>query len=133
QTGVDAPPPATERLLARIERQLDFEWGTGSPGPAVPADWFQARWTGWLRAPVSGLYLLQVTANDGARLRIDAQPLIDGWSNVGTSDGLVYLEAGWHRLRVDFYETMGSAWIHLRWNYPFGHGMQIVPAECLGH
>jgi WD40 repeat protein len=135
KTGVPGPPPPTERLLARIDRKIDFDWGVGSPGPAVPGDWFQARWTGWLRAPAPGLYLLQVESNDGVRLWIDAQPLIDDWSNHAPtrSDGLVYLEAGWHRLRVEYYEGPGTASIRLRWNYPFGQGMRVVPGECLGH
>lgn len=59
------PPPPTERLLARTDRKIDFDGGTGSPGPAVPGDRFQARWTGWLRAPVAGLYLLQPEAMMG--------------------------------------------------------------------
>jgi WD40 repeat protein len=133
KTGREVPPPPTERLLARIDPKIDFDWGVGSPGHAVPGDWFQARWTGWLRAPVAGLYLLHVERNDGARLWIDVQSLIDDWTTTGTSDGLVYLEAGWHRLRVDYYEGAGSASIHLRWNYPFSRGLRVVPGEYLGH
>jgi hypothetical protein len=69
------------------------------------------------------------------RLWIDARLLIQDWTdnNVSRSDGLVYLEAGWHRLRVDYYEASGTASTRVLWNYPFGQGLRVVPAECLGH
>lgn len=69
------------------------------------------------------------------RLRIDEQPLIDDWTMhfATRSDGLVYLEAGWHWLRVEYYEGLGTASIQHRWNCPFGQGLRVVPGECLGH
>ena len=56
------PPPAAARavrrrvlrqqrrspgapVLTRTDDAIDFDWGEGSPGPAVPADRFSARWT----------------------------------------------------------------------------------------
>jgi hypothetical protein len=122
-------------MLMRVDPGIDFNWRAGTPGPAVPGDHFQVRWTGWLRAPVAGLYLLEVESNDGTRLWIDGQPLIEDWIDhpPTRSDGLVYLEAGWHRLQIDYYEDRGTASIHLRWNYPFGQGMRMVPNAYLGH
>jgi tetratricopeptide (TPR) repeat protein len=36
------PPEATQRLLVRVDAAIDFDWGEGSPDPAVPAQDFQA-------------------------------------------------------------------------------------------
>jgi hypothetical protein len=70
-----------------------------------------------------------------ARLWVDGERLIDAWIRRAAekSDGLVYLEAGWHRLRVEYFEGKVTASIHLRWNYPLGEGMRVVPPEAFGH
>jgi beta-glucosidase len=43
-------------VLTRIDQAVNFDWGTGSPAPAVPPDEFSVRWTGKLVPAVSGKY-----------------------------------------------------------------------------
>jgi RHS repeat-associated protein len=42
--------PNFDRFVRR-DRQLDFNWGNGSPGPSVPADNFDVEWNGFLTVP----------------------------------------------------------------------------------
>jgi hypothetical protein len=45
----------------------------------MPVDGFSVRWRGWVTAPISGTYTFAMTTDDGVRLWIDGQQLIDEW------------------------------------------------------
>ena len=62
---------------------MDFDWGTGSPGSSVSSDNFSAKWTGQVKAPVSGSYTFTVTGDDGVRLFLNGVKVIDGWRDQG--------------------------------------------------
>ena len=47
----------------RVDPEVSFDWGTGSPAKEIPVDNFSARWTGKLVAPASGVYTLGATAD----------------------------------------------------------------------
>jgi hypothetical protein len=101
-------------VLVRDDEALHFDWGEGSPGPSVPADYFSARWTKsvWLDA---GVHSFSLMVDDGARLWVDGILLIDEWHQVTgkTYVGEIFLEEGVHRLQVEYYEDAFSAHIHL--------------------
>lgn len=106
-----------EPTLKRIDPTLDFDWGTGAPGPGVNSDRFSVRWTGTLTPRVSGRYLFGVSCDDGVRLYIDDNRIIDDWRDHGveTPTGTVDLEAGRaYRFRLEFYENGGDAVVKLR-------------------
>ncbi len=103
-------------VLVRNDANLDFAWGTGSPGPQVPVDGFSARWTRTLDFAM-GVYRFRVLVDDGARLWIDDRLVIDGWRDGAerelTAD--VPLAAGPHTLRLEMYENVGQARLRLHW------------------
>jgi hypothetical protein len=87
-----------------------FDWGTGSPGDPVPVDGFSARWQGQ-QSLQAGNYLYSLAADDGARVYIDGNLVLDGW--VGGSGRLhrreIYLEEGVHTFQVEYYEIAMKA------------------------
>jgi hypothetical protein len=100
--------------LARIDAAVDFDWGEGSPGAGIPADGFSARWIGdvWLPA---GTYAYTVTVDDGSRVWVDGQLVVDQWHSSG---GAIYpfelaLQEGIHTFVVEYLEVTGSAYIRL--------------------
>jgi hypothetical protein len=102
-------------VLQRQDNTLDFYWGDGSPDPSLPADGFSVRWTGQLGLP-AGYYSYKLTADDGARLWVDEQLVIDAWVNVPGEPqyGQVSLEEGAHAFRVEYYEAEQDAFIQLQ-------------------
>ena len=72
--------------LERTDPVIDFLWTLSSPGPGISSDWYSARWTGRLRAPVTGVTRLGVAGNDGYRLWLDGKLILDNWRkrSVGT-------------------------------------------------
>jgi len=62
----------------RVDDEIDFDWGYGSPAPHIPSDGFSVRWTPTVRLE-SGLYRFTTTTDDGVRLWVNNHLLIDKW------------------------------------------------------
>jgi len=102
--------------LVRNETKVDFNWGTGAPYSGLPVDNFSARWTRPLNFEAA-TYRFRLTMDDGARLWIDNQLIIDEWRDGSERDVVVdvALAAGAHALHVDYYESAGNARARLTW------------------
>lgn len=120
------------RAETRLDAQVDFDWGSGTPAGGLPPDRFGARWTGTLTTPgVSGIYGFTLQADDGARLWLDEVLLIDTWGSGGTGSASIGLAAvSAHLLRLEYQELGAAASVRLSWTVP-GAGPAVVPASAL--
>jgi polysaccharide biosynthesis protein PslG len=102
--------------LQRCETAINHGWGSGSPGPAVPADRFSARWTGTFSF-AAGSYQFTATADDGIRVWVDGIPLIDSWKDQAPTayQATRTLTAGVHAVKVEYYENGGGAVARVGW------------------
>jgi len=103
-------------LLTRIDPYIGFEWGTGSPAPQTPVDFFGVRWTRKLFLE-KGRYAFCAMADDGVRLYVNNVRLIDEWhpSNSQSYCGVTDLARGVHHVKVEYYEEGGQALIYVWW------------------
>ena len=106
-----------DSTVVRADSAIDFDWGNGSPDPALPADYFSVRWTRTLGFD-AGTHRFFTSTDDGVRVWVDGNLLIDAWNdqklpNTHTSD--VYLAAGQHTIVVEYYEHGGEAHAHVWW------------------
>lgn len=103
-------------VLVRNDSSVDFNWGSGSPAAAVPADNFSVRWTRGFDFSAA-TYRLNVIVDDGARVWVDDRLVIDTWRDGGRRQvsGEYTLSRGWHTIRVEYYERGGEAGIRLWW------------------
>ena len=109
--------------LVRTDSRVDFDWGQDSPDPAVNADEFSVRWTGKLVPPETGTYGLAVTTDDGVRLYIDEDLLIDEWYDHSATTYSVFKELQSGRdcnIVMEFYENTLHAEARLQWDYLVG-------------
>jgi glucose/arabinose dehydrogenase len=116
-------------VLTRNEA-ISFDWGTGSPGANVPADNFSVRWEGQVEAAATGTHTFYLTGDDGIRLWVNNQLLIDKFFDQSPTvySATINLTAGQkYAIRVDFFETGGGAVVKLDWAYP-NQARQAVPA-----
>jgi hypothetical protein len=105
-------------VFERNDPTIDFNWGSGSPRADIPADNFSVRWTRRLDLTPAGTYRFQTVSDDGVRLWIDGNLVIDGWvDGYAVRDADVQLSAGEHHLRLEYYEHLGGASIQLTWIY----------------
>ena len=104
-------------IVTRNERNLNFNWASNSPDTLLPADQFSARWTGTFTFE-SGQWQFSAGADDGIRLWVDDELVIDQWQPKG--DFTVYsvqktLKGGDHNLRVEYYDAGGFAGVSVDW------------------
>jgi hypothetical protein len=103
-------------LVVRDDASISFNWGTGSPAPALPADNFSARWTRDMTFD-GGTYRFRLSVDDGVRMWIDGNIFIDEWRPAATAYTKdIVLAAGRHNLRVEYFESTGGALIALTWD-----------------
>lgn len=119
--------------FSRIDSVIDFYWGSDRPDATLGYDQFSVAWEGMVEPPVSGTYTFTTTADDGVRLWVDNQLIIDQWQDQAVSafSGTVTLTA-WQRvpIRLEYYEGSVYAEASLRWTAP-GMSQTLVPTEFL--
>ena len=121
--------PSNSFCFDRIDPQVNFNWGYGSPGASVNSTCFSASWTGLVLAPVSGLYTFATSTDDQSALWVNGQQLF-GWTQWGSS-GSITLQAGQlYYLTMDFVQYYGSSGAGLYWSYP-GQAQQLIPQSQL--
>jgi len=103
-------------VFMRDDREIQFDWGEGSPGEKLGADRFSVRWRRDV-ALDAGVYRFLAQADDGVRLWVDDKLVIDQWHEGSTTTYVAdaYLWEGVHRLRVEYYELDGKASVRLWW------------------
>jgi acetyl esterase/lipase len=111
----NAPDPR-QRMLARVDPNLDFVWGFGSPDPLVPADYFSARGSGTIQPRYSEVYTLTAKADDTAKVWIDGALVIDYRNLFTPASGQVALTAGRkHQIVVEYAEAGWWSSLRLEW------------------
>lgn len=93
-------------VLTRVESGIAYDWGLGSPDSSVPVDDFSARWTGTRYVGRAGNYTLTATADDGLRVYVDGNLVLDEWQDqpATTFTETFWLDAGNHTVTVEYYE-----------------------------
>jgi formylglycine-generating enzyme required for sulfatase activity len=119
-------------IVQRIDPAIDFVWVNDPPETEVPADGFSIRWTGWLKAPLPGDYTLTLASDDGVRLWIDDQLLIDDWTGHLLTRHRVPITLGAepHKLRLDYFEENLGALLNLRWAMVRQFDEQVIPPHA---
>ena len=103
---------AGQPTLTRTDTIIDFHWGEGSYRDGGPVDHFSVRWTGYFVPPREDNYRFITSADDGVRLFIDGQLLIDDWRRHGETinTAFVHLDAGKsHKIQLEYFENIGTA------------------------
>lgn len=141
--GLLGSPPGTlqstgvaylERREIHRDRQVFFEWGTGGPDSVAP-DMFAMIWSGWVVPEASGSHQFGVWADDGSRIWVDDEVVLDHWvpqSPALVTGSSVPLQAGKaHRLCLHMHEQWGTAMCRLVWKPPGTTNWVTVPRQVL--
>jgi hypothetical protein len=119
----------------RIDSNVNFDWGSGSPVPGVvQSNNFSVRWTGQVEAPVSGNYTFSTVSDDGVRLWVNGVRIINNWTDhaakTNTAAPVALVAGQKYSVVMEYYERGGNAVARLRWAYP-GQATQVVPRARL--
>jgi hypothetical protein len=105
--------------LSRTDRTVSFNWGTGSPASTIGVDTYSVRWTGEVKARYSQLYTFYTNTDDGVRLWVNGQLLIDKWVNQAATQwsGTIALTAGRrYAIRMEYFDNTGDGLASLQWS-----------------
>src|SRR5437773_4808067 len=119
--------------LTRVDPTVNFDWGQGSPDPAVPADGFGARWTGKVQAQFNESYTFYTNSDEGVALWVNGQQIIDNFTDhtLAEDSGTISLKAGeMYDIRLDYYDNQFDATMQLSWSSP-STAKQIIPQSQL--
>ncbi|HEX8923270.1 MAG TPA: PA14 domain-containing protein, partial [Patescibacteria group bacterium] len=102
--------PTRAPILTRNDTSVNFDWSSGSPSPSINSDHFVARWTK-IQQLDGGTYQFTTTSDDGIRVWIDSQLLIDNWNNhsAETNNATADVTGGTHIIKIEYYENGGLA------------------------
>jgi hypothetical protein len=98
--------------------------------PDKRQDDISVRWTGFLTIAEPGVYTFIVNAQGGADVWVDDQVVAQSLDWAENRKDAVRLAAGWHKLRVDFWQNGGNSRVSLAW-IPPGAPRDAIPAAVL--
>lgn len=116
--------------LTRTDGDVNFNWGLGSPASEVNVDNFSARWTRTLLVTQPGTFRFTLNSDDGSRLFIDDQLVINAWYDHGatrTFSATRQLSTGAHEVRIEYYERRGAAVMRFGWSPVSGGSAPVAP------
>jgi hypothetical protein len=92
-------------------------WGSTPPVPGLQINNFSAQFTGEFYFDQTQTLLLNLIVEGGARVYFDGALVIDQWQigKLRRAVGSVAVQAGWHRIRIVYYNTKHSATLCLNW------------------
>ena len=122
----------TNLFLTRVDPVIDFVWTNGT-SPDLSNGTYTVRWTGQVQPQFSEPYVFAVTSDDGCRLWVNDQLLIDKWQAQGNASwtNVIALQSGVrYDLRLDYLQAGGAAQAHLYWYSP-SQPKEIIPNSNL--
>jgi hypothetical protein len=123
----------TNLKLTRVDKTVNFNWNSGSPDPSIGVDTFSVRWSGQVLPQFSETYTFYTQSDDGVRLWVNGQLLVDNWTNHTSvqNSGTIRLNAGQkYYIRMEYYDNRGAALAKLSWSSP-SQSKQVIPASRL--
>ncbi len=119
--------------LVRVDPAVNFDWGGESPAPELTADHFTVRWLGEVLPQLTDNYTFYMVSDDGVRLWINNNQLIDKWIDQGAFEwsGEIELQAGEkYPVKIEYYENGGDAIAKLYWSSS-KLSKQLIPTSQL--
>lgn len=126
-------------LGVNAPRQIGTASAVGTYAPALAADTTRAlRLHGYVEVTLDGVYTFFVDTDDGARVKIGTQTLIDSLRNDGNGvtkrGGNIALAKGKHEITIDYFanDNQGANFFNVAWAGP-GFTQQNIAAGNLSH
>ncbi|RSN27301.1 hypothetical protein DL990_29300 [Amycolatopsis sp. WAC 01416] len=117
--------PNVDKLMPTIDWTTTADFGLGEQ--------FVSEVIGNINIASAGQYEFRLTSDDGSRLRIDGQTVInhDGLHGATPATGSVQLGTGYHALRIDHFDNLHDQQVTLEWRPPGAADFALVPTSVL--
>lgn len=117
-----------------LRRSVDlaFDWKLEPPTDSIPGDYFSARFDTCLILDERTEVAFMLVSDDGSRLLVDGKRVVNNWKkNGGVKGKRVWIDAGVHHLRVEYFERKAMAKLHLTASFDEREAPQPIPAQML--
>lgn len=106
-------------VFTRDDPYINFNWGTAGPGGGIPGTNFSVRWLRWLYMDRTGDWTFLTITDDGVRVWVDNQLIIDAWHDQPPTQRTAtrYLTQGYHLVQMDYYQRLVNAEAHFQVRY----------------
>lgn len=122
----------TGSTYSRIDSTINFDSDFDVPG--LNDEQFSVRWTGKVRSPITGNVTFSTISDDGVRLWVNGQQLIDNWTlhgpSLDTASPIALVEGELYDIRMEFYERGGGEVAILQWDH-IENDSQVIPQTYL--
>ncbi|MCE5280016.1 MAG: PA14 domain-containing protein [Planctomycetaceae bacterium] len=121
--------PDFETLKAEKTGRCD----TFDISPGKGKDHFAMLFSGYIRISADGVYTFSVTADDGSKLWIGSDCVVDNGGRHGpqTRSGRIALKAGLHPLKLGYFDYVADESLSVTWKTPNATAETPVPAAAL--
>ena len=120
--------------LVETNATVNFNWSGTGPDPSIGPTNFTVRWFGSVQPQFTEDYSFVTTAEDGVRLFLNGQLLIDDWvdkTNATSKTNSISLVAQqFYSIELDYYQTTNNASVTLSWSSP-STPLSVVPSTQL--
>ena len=105
----------------RVDKVVNFDPVNNPPDPYTNFRHKSMRWTGYIAPNFSGTYKIGVNSDDGVRMWLNEELVVDEWHNRGmTTDQVeIPMEAGKkYAIKLEYFDNGGDAICQLLWEVP---------------
>jgi len=117
--------------------KIDYRSGAGAVLTSDQTDGVGALIKGFIKFPAAGRWLLTAQSNDGVRVRVDGQVVVedpDVHSDQYAANAEINIaQPGWYALAVTYFERKSTSTLRLYWKPPDQSDFAIVPADAFAH
>jgi hypothetical protein len=125
----------TNPKLTRVDGPIAFDWGLRTPYPLIGVETYAVRWTGFVVPRFTEAYRFFTTSDDGAKLTVNGQVLVNNLSGQNSGVTNTVLQAGQaYPVTLEWFDNTGLAQITLEWQSATGGGQQVkefIPQDRL--
>ncbi len=117
----------------QTDSMINFDWGLHAPDTRIGYDTFAVDWMGQIEAPFTGTYTFSIVSDDGIRLWVDGQRIINDWAVHAPKEnsGTITLIAGKkYGIILEYFDEFYGAEVHLFWTPP-GKKKELIPQSQL--
>ena len=123
-------PASRKPTFVRVDKQVHFDdVGDEEFHGTKLVENFYARWTGVIRVDTPGRYTFFTTSDDGSRLLIGDNPVVNngGPHAMIEKSGTIELSPGTHPIRIEYFQGGGGKGCKVAWQAPGGKREPLPP------
>ncbi len=96
---------------------------------AKTENYFGYEYEAYIKVPKNGIYTFYLESNDGSRLFVDGEELIENEANHGAVEevGCIALKKGLHKIKVRYFQCGGGKMLKVSWKGPGFSKCEISP------